>query len=279
MLRHRLVKQERTMTRFAILAMLAVLGPWALAQRAGTAAVHGAFHGGTGSTHLDRNRGATFPRGAFVRGDLGRSRFDRYGYGYRPPYDYLSLPFPFFDDAYDSGDMYSTGYPVAAPLPPYLPPTSAGEFGPDSFGPPFDKAAMRSQVYAPGQPLMIELQNGRYVQVSRTAIGGEATPLSTNPSSSSPAVSARNSSENSAGELNNQAPVILIFKDGHSEQVRDYTIANGILYAHGDFYTDGYWNKQIDLASLNLPETVQANARRDVNFILPSSPDEVIARF
>ena len=51
-----------------------------------------------------------------------------------------------------------------------------------------------------------------------------------------------------------------------------------MLYARGDFYTDGYWNKKIDLATLNVNQTLQANADRSVNFVLPSSPNEVITR-
>ena len=74
-------------------------------------------------------------------------------------------------------------------------------------------------------------------------------------------------------------PAVLIFRDGHSEEVRDYTIADGIIYARGDYYTDGYWNKKIDLATLDLAQTQQANSARNVNFTLPSSPNEVITRF
>jgi hypothetical protein len=258
--------------RFAILAMLAALAPCALAQRGAGGGAHTAFHAGTGSNYLDRTRRVTSSRETMIRGELGRSRFDR-----RAPFDYLSLPFPFFDDAYDSGDMYSTGYPVAAPLPPY--PRPASEYASDSFGPPLNGTAMRSQVYIPGQPLMIELQNGHYVQVSGAAIGGDASPLSTSAGTSSPGMLSQRSSENDANETNNLPPVVLIFKDGHQEQVRDYTIANGMLYARGDFYMDGFWNKQINLAALNLPETVEANASRNINFVLPSSPNEVIARF
>jgi hypothetical protein len=71
---------------------------------------------------------------------------------------------------------------------------------------------------------------------------------------------------------------ILIFRDGHSEEVRDYTIADGSLYVRGDFYTDGYWNKKIDLSALNLAATMQTNATRNVKFVIPSSPNEVITR-
>ena len=71
----------------------------------------------------------------------------------------------------------------------------------------------------------------------------------------------------------------LVFRDGHSEEVHDYTIADGILYTRGDFYTDGYWNKKIELSALDIPQTLAANAARDVKFVLPSSPNEVIASF
>ena len=51
-----------------------------------------------------------------------------------------------------------------------------------------------------------------------------------------------------------------------------------MLYARGDYYTDGYWNKKIDLATLSVAETMQANANRSVKFVLPSSPNEVVTR-
>ena len=71
---------------------------------------------------------------------------------------------------------------------------------------------------------------------------------------------------------------ILIFRDGRSQEVHDYTIADGFLYARGDFYTDGYWNKKIDLAALDLAATMQTNSARNVKFVIPSSPNEVITR-
>lgn len=122
----------------------------------------------------------------------------------------------------------------------------------------------------PGEPLMIELQGDRYVRVNKTAAGADAQPIAS--PGSNPGIT-------SAPRAQDLPPAVLIFRDGHSEQVRDYTIADGALYARGDYYSDGYWNKKIDLASLNVPETLQANAERNVKFILPSSPNEVIARF
>ena len=73
-------------------------------------------------------------------------------------------------------------------------------------------------------------------------------------------------------------PVTLLFRDGHQEDIRDYTIADGIIYARGDFYNDGYWNKKIELSALDLRETVKSNQARGVRFALPNSPNEVITR-
>jgi hypothetical protein len=129
---------------------------------------------------------------------------------------------------------------------------------------------------AANDPLMIELQNGRYVRVDNSAANGDALPLNLTPnrarsSSTTPTITASAPSQT-------LPPAVLIFHDGHSEEVRDYTIADGMLYARGDYYTDGYWNKKIDLATLNVAETMQANASRSVKFTLPSSPNEVITR-
>jgi hypothetical protein len=127
-----------------------------------------------------------------------------------------------------------------------------------------DAAPYENNQAAPSQPLMIELQNGRYVRVSTATGDGEAQELA-------PVTTA-------APAVPNLPSVVLVFRDGHNEEVRDYTIADGILYARGDFYVDGYRNKKIALSTLNLPQTLQANTARNVKFVLPSSPNEVITR-
>jgi hypothetical protein len=247
------------MRSLAILAIFAAITPGAAAQRGGVAAGHMGVSPRTASRNFSRAGSFALARGSY-------SRFNRYG----EPYSYLSLPFPFFAD-YDSTDPYSTGYPVAAPLPPYLPPPMSAAGSSRSYQIP----------EPPSQPLMIELQNGRYVHVSSTAIDGEALPLD---ASNSTAPENSGSAKPYAGPMvaapaaEELAPVVLFFRDGHSEQVRDYTIAEGSLYARGDYYTDGYWNKKIDLSGLNVPETLQANAAHGVNFVLPSFPNQVITR-
>jgi hypothetical protein len=200
-----------------------------------------------------------------------------------------SLLAPFFGDSFNPEDLASAGDPTQAP--PFLLPATRALSGPAGFeGPPENTHENSSQ------PLLIELQGDRYVRVSGTPADGEARPLTLAagplaPTRSQSLKSARNplpkplapnsvtssalAAASPAGDL---PPAILIFRDGHSEEVRDYTIADGFLYARGDYYHDGYWNKKIDLSALNLAATMQTNATRNVKFALPSSPNEVITR-
>jgi hypothetical protein len=208
-----------------------------------------------------------------------------------------SLLSPFFGDSFDPEDLSSTGDPSASQPPAFLLQAARTLAGPGGFaGQPDNTRAPSSS-----QPLLIELQGDRYVQVNSTAIDGEALPLApesiplnsaqlnnAQPSKSTRTHLSKAVTKNSgpaaapaiasASPAHSLPPAVLIFRDGHSEEVHDYTIADGFLYARGDFYTDGYWNKQIDLSTLNLAQTMQANSTRNVKFILPSSPNEVITR-
>jgi hypothetical protein len=73
-------------------------------------------------------------------------------------------------------------------------------------------------------------------------------------------------------------PAVLVFRDGHHEEVSDYTIADGVLYTRLNFYTDGSWTRKIALSSLNLPDTITANQSRNLKFQLPTASNEVIVR-
>jgi hypothetical protein len=128
------------------------------------------------------------------------------------------------------------------------------------------------------EPLMIEWQGDRYVRV-----GALQKPTQPAARDSSPAVSTRSAppvqtSHNAQPPPPDSPPTELVYRDGHHEQIRAYTIANGILYVSGDYWTDGYWTKKVELAALDLPATALASHERGAKFILPSSPAEVIMR-
>jgi hypothetical protein len=128
----------------------------------------------------------------------------------------------------------------------------------------------------PAQPLMIELQGDRYVQVS-----GEDSSRSQMIDESAAMKPARSRlSISSAVRANNlrepSSSVVLIFRDGRRQEVSSYTIADGILYASSDYATTGAWNQKVELSALDISETFASNSSRGVRFQLPSAPNEVI---
>jgi hypothetical protein len=245
-------------SKIVALALLITLAPWASGQRAGSA--HTSPHAHV-VQHSIPHQGIYSHRG-------------RHSYPYSP---YASLPFPFFTDAFDPGDIYSTGYPLASEPPPYLLQAAAAMAA--SGANPLGRDLTSYDRAPSSQPLMIELQNGRYVRVRDTeedSKNGEAQELTSAPEKSKHASSTP--APRDPAPAPTLPPAVLIFRDGHSEEVRDYAIADGILYARGDYYAEGYWNKKIALSTLNVAQTMQANTARNVKFVLPSSPNEVITR-
>ena len=263
---------EGNLVPYLLLLFALIIPQYATAQRA---AGHAAAPGHA-TSHFNSSHGNFALGGYGHRSGFGRNSSYPYGSAY------ASLPFPFFGDSFDPDDIYSTGYPVASQPPAFLLQAMRGMAGPaaDSFGPaasPFNNGASSSS-----QPLMIELQNGRYVRIKSTAANGIAVPLTPAPGAAQSAKLSRSRpiqpSAAAVSPPHDLPSAILIFRDGHSEEVRDYAIADGILYARGDYYTDGYWNKKIALSTLNVAQTLEVNSTRNVKFVLPSSPNEVITR-
>jgi hypothetical protein len=71
---------------------------------------------------------------------------------------------------------------------------------------------------------------------------------------------------------------VLVFRDGHRKEVRAYTIIGSVIYTSSDYWSAGSWTKQVPIAQLDLPATVQLNRERGGKFSLPSGPSEIIMR-
>ena len=63
-------------------------------------------------------------------------------------------------------------------------------------------------------------------------------------------------------------PTVLVFRDGHQQEVRNYAIVGDTLYDIG-----GSTAKKIKLGDLDLEKTAQVNDQRGVDFQLPRSAD------
>lgn len=132
---------------------------------------------------------------------------------------------------------------------------------------------------APAEPLLIELRGDHYVRVS----GNTSADQELNDSESSTHVSLSPAGNEPVLDIK---PAVLVFRDGHREDVSEYTITGRVLYARCDSYLDQDsntqdwnsqdWNRKIDPVSLNLPETINSNRARGIRFRLPTAPNEVI---
>jgi hypothetical protein len=158
------------------------------------------------------------------------------------------------------GDPFYADYPVA---PVSVPPQFViVQPSPAADTPPETKA----------EPLMIELQGNRYVRFGgeqqSAERGAEAAPDYAE-------ASVRVTQRPTHPEL---PPTVLIFRDGHREQVPEYAIVGATLYTSGDYWQSGRWTKNIQISALNIPATIQANHEAGVRFSLPSAPNEVVTR-
>jgi hypothetical protein len=113
-------------------------------------------------------------------------------------------------------------------------------------------------------PVLLELRSGQWVRVSQfSEVSGNV--LST----------AASSAHTSTKPL---LPAMLVFRDGHTEEVSSYSIIGGAIYTKADYWSTGKWTRTIQLADLNIPATIEQNRGRGVDFALPSSPDEIMIR-
>jgi hypothetical protein len=126
------------------------------------------------------------------------------------------------------------------------------------------------------EPLLIELRGNRYVRFGGRQPSAErgmnAPPDYAEAEAHASPLSTR---QPAPPEL---APTILIFRDGHREQVREYAIVGGTLYASGDYWQSGHWTKNIQLTALDIPATLHANHEAGIKFVLPSGPNEIVTR-
>ncbi|MGO8786922.1 MAG: hypothetical protein ACLQVL_06000 [Terriglobia bacterium] len=245
--------------RFTIVLPIVLLGALAFALPAraqrgvGAKPAPGGGRAASGGSWARGGSGAYRPAHPLYRSFRGRGR----GYGSEWGVGWAYLPFP--------GDYYD--YP---------------DYEPGMTEPPrWESAAQYVPAEPPREihPMLLERQGDHWVQVtgyaeSATAMqpeppqGGEQAHLhATVPSGSAVAEPPR--------EL---PTAVLVFRDGHQEEVRSYSIIGDALYAKADYWTNGSWTRRIEIANLDVPATLKLNDERGSKFRLPSGPQEVVIR-
>ncbi|HZP64017.1 MAG TPA: hypothetical protein VFB28_11425 [Terriglobales bacterium] len=194
---------------------------------------------------------------AQMRGGFGGSHAGGFrnggGFGGQPG-NRLGRGLVVFGDPFSYADYPTTYVPPAAPVVIVPPPASA-------------PAPAESKI----EPLMIEWQGDHYVRFDDRRQAEKDAPTVDFIHRASP-------SGRPVAAPQTLPPAVLIFRDGHREEVSDYVITNGNLYARGNYWQDGFWTKTVPLSALDLPSTLRANSETGVKFPLPSGPNEVVTR-
>jgi len=168
----------------------------------------------------------------------------------------------------------------------YGPYSEYGDYGPyASYGPgpgvpsgqPDTGIAQGVQAERSIRPVLIERQGDAWVSVS----GYAESPVAAEPEAPPMAGTIRPRPEmpaDAATATHEVPPAVLVFRDGHQEEVRSYTIIGDTLYARANYWDTGAWTRKIVIASLDVPATLKLNGERGTNFRLPSGPGEVMIR-
>jgi hypothetical protein len=181
----------------------------------------------------------------------GRGR----GWGWAPGWGWGYLPYPDYDDYADYNEYPNySGYPDH-------PPVIAAAPQPDRVI----------------QPMLLEKRGDQWVQVT----GYPPAPAQAEALNAAETTYLRavvpggNESAEPPREL---PPDVLVFRDGHEEEVKSYTIIGNTLYAKANYWASGSWTREIGIADLDVPATLKLNQERGTKFRLPSGPQEVMIR-
>jgi hypothetical protein len=205
---------------------------------------------------------ARFARGVSRGTGLHQGRWPLAGAGF------LGSPFLYSD--YDSADAYLVGNAENSPqnaTPQFVvvQPATAG-------------TAPRSARLA---PLLIEWRGDRYVRFGGAEAKNGAHPDYAERAVTRPSSSAQERAESPAKDPPPTVLVypVLVYRDGHREEIPDYAIADGVIYVRGSDWQNGAWTRHIPLSALDPSATLQANQERGAKFMLPSASNVVIASF
>ncbi len=170
-------------------------------------------------------------------------------------------------------------------FPPYFYPDDEFDYGPVAPEPPpvqevvAQPALPPAPAASPVEPLLLESHGGQWVRVptgSQMAIPQSTNPDSAHASSLPPGIAEPSAAAPPLPEL---PPAVIVFRDGHTEEMGKYMIQGVFLYTTADYWSTGSWTRKIPLADVDIPASLKLNKERGTKFNLPSGPNEVVVRF
>jgi len=128
-------------------------------------------------------------------------------------------------------------------------------------------------------PLVLEYQGGQWVRIANYGQSPTgAQPVQPRPAQASNLRSVTAGENEAAQPPRELPPAVLVFRDGHKEEIEGYTILGDVLYTSADYWSTGSWTRKVPIAELDVPATLKLNQERGGKFSLPSGPHEVVIR-
>lgn len=243
------------MNRRAITLALAILGATAFVPTPAQAQRQfaSARPSGMRSGPISSRRGGMRP--PFVRQRRGRGNFPG------------SFYWPYFypDYGYDYGYDYDSEPQIVETPPPQIIQVA--------------QPAAPAPVAPAPDSVVIELQGDHWVRVTNygqsQTDGPSAQPELGRAANPQAAVPRRTQAPEPPTDL---PAAVLVFRDGHREEIGKYVVVGTTLYASADYWSSGSWTREVQLSALDVPATLKLNQERDAKFSLPSGPNEVMVR-
>jgi hypothetical protein len=220
------------------IAVVALLVPGLFAQNHGMSAGRGAAPGFARPAGVHPGFA---PAGRNPFGVSGSPSGHFRGRGFRNSGLLYGYPYWYADDYYPDYESYQNEAPPPAPAPAPAPQTRREPLP---------------------SPTLLELQGNQWVKVSSFTMPAQTGPMA----------------QPAAAPQKEMPPAVLVFRDGHTEELTNYTIIDGSIHTRSDYWSNGAWTRTIQIADLDLPATFKQNQERGVKFELPSGPNEIMIR-
>ena len=126
--------------------------------------------------------------------------------------------------------------------------------------------------------LVLELQDDHWVRITNSGqsqTGGQSSQPQSESLANLPTATPRRIQPEAPSEL---PPAVLVFRDGHREEIRKYIIEGATIYISTNSWSNGSWTRKIQVVELDVPATLELNQERGAKFSLPSGPNEVMIR-
>jgi hypothetical protein len=141
---------------------------------------------------------------------------------------------------------------------------------------PYQPAAPPAPPKPGGGLELLELRDGHLVRIAPNGQPQTAGKSNRPKAQETAARPARGRSTEAAKPASEAPNAVLVFRDGHKEEIGKYCIMGATIRITTDYWSTGSWTRTVKISDLDVAATLKLNRERGTNFRLPTGPDEVM---